>query len=90
MKWVVWTLLTMNLAVAGFFMGRSHWPQASPDQNAPMNVDRLSLRRQADPAPNGAPSPRVAAARAMCVEWRGLNLDEFAQVRVVVFRGRAR
>jgi hypothetical protein len=44
-----------------------------------MNVDRLSLRSQAGPA---APStPRVAAAEALCVEWRNLNRDEFAKVR---------
>jgi len=41
MKWITWTLLVMNLAVAGLFVGRSHWPQAASDQNAPMNVDSL-------------------------------------------------
>lgn len=77
MKWITWALLMLNLAVAGFFIGRSHWPQAQSDQNAPMNVDRLSLRTQSA----SAPAPRVAAPEAMCVEWRGLNPDEFAQVR---------
>lgn len=81
MKWIAWALLMLNLAVAGFFIGRSHWPQDQSDQNAPMNVDRLSLRTQSAPAPAQAPSPRVAAPEAMCVEWRGLNPDEFAQVR---------
>jgi hypothetical protein len=79
MKWIAWTLLVANLAVAGFFIGRSHWPQTASGQTAPMNVDRLSLRSQAGPA---APStPRVAAAEALCVEWRNLNRDEFAKVR---------
>ncbi|MDP2111624.1 MAG: hypothetical protein Q8N48_14980 [Thiobacillus sp.] len=81
MKWIAWALLMLNLAVAGFFIGRSHWPQAQSDQNAPMNVDRLSLRTQSASAPAPAPAARVAAPEAMCVEWRGLNPDEFAQVR---------
>lgn len=81
MKWIVGTLLVLNLAVAGFFMGRSHWPQAASDQHAPMNVDRLSLHSQSAPAPKDVPPPRVAVAEALCVEWRGLNLVEFAQVR---------
>jgi hypothetical protein len=80
MKWIAWTLLLMNLAVAGFFLGRDYWPQVATDQNAPMNVDRLSLRSQSVSAAKEAP-PRVAAAEALCVEWRGLSLDEFAQVR---------
>lgn len=81
MKWIAWALLILNLAVAGFFIGRSHWPHAQSDQNAPMNVDRLSLRTQSASAPAPVPAPRVAAPEAMCVEWRGLNPDEFAQVR---------
>ena len=81
MKWIAWALLMLNLAVAGFFIGRSHWPQAQSDQNAPMNVDRLSLRTQSASAPAQVPAARVAAPEAMCVEWRGLDPDEFAQVR---------
>lgn len=80
MKWIVWTLLAMNLAVAGFFLGRDYWPQADTDHHAPMNVDRLSLRSQSAPAAKEAP-PSVTAPEAFCVEWRGLSLDEFAQVR---------
>ena len=79
MKWIVWTLLAANLAVAGFFLGRSHWPQESAAQTASLNVDRLSLRSQSAPAPKEASSP--AATPALCVEWRGLNRDEFVQVR---------
>lgn len=82
MKWITWALLVANLAVAGFFVGRDYWPQAVSDQAAPMNVDRLSLRRQNGPAEKEeAPPPRVAAAETLCVEWRGLNRDEFALVR---------
>ena len=81
MKWIAWALLMLNLAVAGLFMGRSHWPQAASDQHAPMNVDRLSLHSQSAPVSKDVPPTRVAVAEAMCVEWRGLNSDEFAQVR---------
>jgi hypothetical protein len=84
MKWAAWILLVLNLAVAGLFIGRSHWPQSASEQNAPMNVDRLSLRSQSAPAPKQASSSRVALPEAMCVEWRGLNLAEFAQVREVL------
>ena len=80
MKWIAGALLVVNLAVAGFFVGRSYWPQAASDQNAPMNVDRLSLRGQSAPAPKGAASRR-AATEALCVEWRGLTRGELTQVR---------
>lgn len=84
MKWVALGLLLLNLAVAGLFVGRSHWPQPASGQHAPMNVDRLSLRSQSAsaPAPTEAPAPaRVAAPEAFCIEWRGLTQDEFSQVR---------
>jgi hypothetical protein len=88
MKWIALILLVLNLAVAGIFLGRNHWPQAATGQNAPMNVDRLSLRSQSQSAPaaptpasTNAPVPHVAAAEALCVEWRGLTSDELAQVR---------
>lgn len=81
MKWIAWTLLGLNLAVAGFFMGRSYWPQAQSDQHAPLNVDRLSLRSQSAFPPKRAPASHEVAAETLCVEWRGLNLAEFAQVR---------
>jgi hypothetical protein len=84
MKWVVWILLLANLLVAGFFMGSGRWPQAVSERTMPLNVDRLSLRSQAEsPATNPAPpvpAPAVVA-ESMCVEWRGLSLNEVAQVR---------
>ena len=80
MKWIAGVLLVANLAVAGFFIGRSYRPQDASDQNAPMNVDRLSLRGQSAPAPKGAASRR-AATEALCVEWRGLTRGELTQVR---------
>ncbi|HWR77514.1 MAG TPA: hypothetical protein VN283_09955 [Thiobacillus sp.] len=80
MKWIAWALLVVNLAVAGFFIGRSHWPQARSDQNASLNVDRLSLRGQSASAPKEAASPG-AATEALCVEWRGLTGGELTQVR---------
>lgn len=87
MKWMTWTLLLANLAVAGFFLGRERWPQAASEQIAPLNVDRLSLRGQSRSAEaeRKAPSSPVAAkagnAEALCVEWRGLNPVEFVQAR---------
>jgi hypothetical protein len=78
MKWAVWALLAANLAVAGVFMGRGHWPAADSGQDASLNVERLSLRGQS--APKDAPLP-AAEAEALCLEWRGLTRDEFGQVR---------
>lgn len=81
MKWMTWTLLAANLLVAGYFVGREYWPQAESAQNAPLNVDRLSLRSQAGAADNEPIPTRVAEPTAFCIEWRGLNQEEFAQVR---------
>lgn len=82
MNRIAWILLLLNLAVAGFFIGRSHWPQPVPAQHAPLNVDRLSLRGPSAPASQaGEPPIRSATPDAVCVEWRGLNLEELAQVR---------
>lgn len=80
MKWIVWGLLVANLAVAALFISRSHWPQAATGQSTPLNVDRLSLDRSSRPGLNDLPSlpPRSAA---LCVEWSGLNSDEFRQAR---------
>ena len=84
MKWVTWALLLVNLGVAGFFVGRDYWSLAEPDQNMPLNVERLSLRSQsASVAAEKVPPSHVAKAetKSLCVEWRGLNRDEFSQVR---------
>ncbi|OJW84229.1 MAG: hypothetical protein BGO62_08170 [Thiobacillus sp. 65-1402] len=81
MKWIAWALLALNLAVAGFFIGRGHWPQPASGQNAPMNVERLSLRSESA-HPSSVPPPQQAArAEALCVEWRGLSGEERNQVR---------
>ncbi len=79
MKWITWTLLVANLAVAGFFVGKDYWPQASGHAD-PMNVDRLRLRSQSAPDARSEP-PRVAQAEALCLEWRNLNRDEYPKVR---------
>ncbi len=81
MKWMIGTLLVVNLAVAGFFIGRDYWPQDDAAQTASLNVDRLSLRSQSASAPREDASPAAAVHTALCVEWRGLNQDEFVQVR---------
>lgn len=80
MKKLVWILLAANLAVAAYFMGREYWPQTPSEQTAPLNVDRLSLRSQSGDSPKRTPPPR-RAPEALCVEWRGLNPDEFVLVR---------
>ena len=46
-----------------------------------MNVDRLSLRSQSGPEAREETPVRVTEPTAFCVEWRGLNQDEFTQVR---------
>ena len=86
MKKLFWILLLANLLVAAFFMGRAYWPQAASEKTVPLNVDRLSLRSQsAPPAPKEIPSPAaptpVPVAETLCLEWRGLNQEEFARVR---------
>jgi hypothetical protein len=82
MKWLVWFLLAANLAVAGYFLAGSRWSARTAEQNAPLHVDRLSLRSQsrAETVPAAAP-PTPVRNQALCVEWRGLNAGEFAQVR---------
>lgn len=81
MKWIAWTLLALNILVAGFFIGREYWPQTESNETAPMNVDRLSLRSQSGPEAREETPVRVTEPTAFCVEWRGLNQDEFTQVR---------
>jgi hypothetical protein len=84
MKWMTWILLLANLGVAGFFVGRDYWPQTEAGQNAPLNVDRLSLRSQSASATvEKSPPTRVARleTKSLCVEWRGLSRDEFSLVR---------
>ncbi|OZA28663.1 MAG: hypothetical protein B7X93_06990 [Hydrogenophilales bacterium 17-61-9] len=81
MKWMTWTLLAANLLVAGFFIGRAYLPQTGSNETAPMNVDRLSLRSQAGSAASDETPKAAEAPRAFCVEWRGLNQNEFTQLR---------
>lgn len=83
MKWLTWVLLLANLVVAGVFMTLPYWPQSAPGENAPLNVDRLSLRSQTATTPSDVPSSRLARVdtKALCVEWRGLGRNEFPRVR---------
>ena len=81
MKWIAWALLALNLAVAGFFIGRDHWPQPASGLNAPMNVDRLSLRSQSAHPSSAPPPQQVGRVEALCVEWRGLSGGEYPQAR---------
>jgi hypothetical protein len=85
MKWIAWGLLLANVLVAGYFIGRSHWPQTSPQNATALNVDQLSLRGQSALPPMQPPAstnPQTPAqATALCVEWRGLRPDELIPVR---------
>jgi len=82
MKWMTWILLLVNIAVAGFFIGREHWLRAASPQTESLNVSRLSLRGQSESAQADAPSlEKPAQATALCVEWRGLRQGEFVQAR---------
>ncbi|MGB9128925.1 MAG: hypothetical protein WCB97_04690 [Thiobacillus sp.] len=82
----MWTLLLANVLTAAYFVGSGYWPQEASEKTMPMNVDRLSLRSQfASPAPKETPPPTEPApmpvAEALCLEWRGLNPEEFTRVR---------
>lgn len=89
MKWITSILVLANLAVAGFFLGQHYWLQAAAEQAEPMNVERLSLRSQSEAESTEPPrlppkAPVVETpvkVEAFCIEWRGLNRDEFALVR---------
>lgn len=82
MKWFVWGLLVLNLVVAGYFIAGSRWPTHSAEQNAALHAERLSLRSQSrsGEAPRN-PQAAQAQNEALCVEWRGLDAEEFARAR---------
>lgn len=82
MKWVVLFLLVVNLAVAGYLVVESQWPAGTADRNAALHVERLSLRSHSRAEDGARTVPREdAEGRALCVEWRGLNAEEFARAR---------
>ncbi|MFN3750245.1 MAG: hypothetical protein ACK4SR_02655 [Thiobacillus sp.] len=78
MKWVAWLLLLANVLVAAYFLGGDFWPRREADRIVPLNVERLSLRRQSDTPP---PAPAARTETALCVEWRGLAPGERAKAR---------
>jgi hypothetical protein len=80
MKWLTWVLLAANLAAAGVFIGSAYWSQSGSEQTAPINVDRLSLRSQPGSV-DREDTPAMAETADLCVEWRGLNQDEFPLAR---------
>lgn len=81
MKWLAMGLLAINLAVAAFFIGRDYWPATIPAHQAPLNVERLSLRGQNSPVSDAVPAKKPAGQEALCVEWRGLTREEFPLAR---------
>lgn len=82
MKWLLSVLLVLNLGVAGYFVFWPQWHAGANESAAPLNVDRLSLTHQARGlAVTASPAPRAPVTEALCVEWRGLTLEEFSRVR---------
>lgn len=77
---MVWALLVANLTVAAFFVIWNPWPRAATGQSSHPGGDRISLDRSSGPRLNDMPSlpPRT---KAVCVEWSGLNSEEFRQAR---------
>lgn len=83
MKWLALALLLVNLAAAAFFLLSGRDLAGSQTELVPLNTDRLALRsahRSDKPALPSSPASTVSAG-ALCVEWRGLNPDEFGRVR---------
>lgn len=82
MKVIVWVLLVLNLAVAGYFIADSRWPRHSAEKNAALHAERLSLRSQSRSvdAPRNSQTAQVQN-EVLCVEWRGLDAAEFARAR---------
>ncbi len=81
MKWLVVFLLVVNLAVAGGFLGLQYRTGAPPAAQAPLNVDRLSLRSSSRTQIAAPRSATPAASPTLCVEWRGLDAADFARAR---------
>jgi len=84
MKWLLGGLLLLNLAVAAYFIAAPAWLPGADPSSTPIQADKLSLRSQA--RVTEAPGTQLQTAaetgtEALCVEWRGLTLDEFARVR---------
>lgn len=84
MKAIALLLLLANLAVAGYFLGREHWPKPPLQASGPLHVDRLSLRGRSAPGP--AIVPPAARSEITCVEWRGLAPEEFVAMREALKR----
>jgi hypothetical protein len=80
MKRIVWSLVVVNLLLAGYFATAQLWLEAPPERTASLNVDRLSLRTEPETSPRRMP-PTRSEAETLCVEWRGLNPTEFVEVR---------
>ncbi|MBN8761621.1 MAG: hypothetical protein BGO61_14685 [Thiobacillus sp. 65-69] len=79
MRWIAGILLLANLALAGYFLADIQGPAASSSDSVPLNVEKLSLRGQSRAAE--VPARHTPESAALCVEWRGLSLDEFVQAR---------
>lgn len=84
MKWLVLSLVLLNLLLAGYF----HWTQsqaaALAGQNAPLNSSKIKLlsARVLNETPE-RPETGAAASfgEAICVEWRGLKEADLERSR---------
>ena len=81
MKGLALVLFLLNLAVAGFFLGRDLWGSTQPAAHPPLNVERLSLRSASRPQNPGARIPNRAPSPTLCVEWRALEQADLVRVR---------
>lgn len=81
MKGLALILLLLNLAVAGFFLGRDFLATRQPTAHPPLNIDRISLRSASRPKNPGARLPESPVSRTLCVEWRGLEQADFVRAR---------
>lgn len=81
MKGLVLILFLLNLAVAGFFLGKTFWATTQPAAHPPLNIERISLRSASRAQHPGVRLPDSAASRTLCVEWRGVEQADFVRAR---------
>ena len=81
MKGLVLILFLLNLAVGGFFLGKTLLATTQPAAHPPLNIDRISLRSASRPKNPGARLPESPASRTLCVEWRGVEQADFVRAR---------
>lgn len=81
MKSLAVILLLLNLAVAGFFIGRGFWETTQSTAHPPLNIERISLRSASRAQNPDGRLPDNTASRTLCVEWRGIEQADFVRAR---------